>query len=75
MPLVPRALKPSVLVRRNALYKGVLGGSRGWLAIGAVLWSKSFIKKTFFMRLSISHQSCIFIICISKFFFFLNFFI
>jgi hypothetical protein len=47
MPLVPRALKPSVLVRRNALYKGVLGGSRGWLAIGAVLWSKSFIKKTF----------------------------
>ena len=47
MPLVPRALRPSVLVRRNALYKGVLGGSRGWLAIGVVLWSKSFIKKTF----------------------------
>lgn len=47
MALIPRALRPAVLLRRNAMYKGVLGGSRLWLAIGAVLWSKSFLKKTF----------------------------
>ncbi|MCB1001083.1 MAG: hypothetical protein KDB40_17440 [Acidimicrobiales bacterium] len=47
MPLVPKLLRPSVLLRRNAMYKGVLGGSKGWLAIGGVLWGKSFLKKTF----------------------------
>lgn len=47
MPVVPKLLRPSVLIRRNAVYKGLLGGSKGWLAIGGVLWSKSFLKKTF----------------------------
>jgi hypothetical protein len=47
MPLVPKLLRPSVLLRRNAVYKGLLGGSKGWLAIGGVLWGKSFLKKTF----------------------------
>jgi hypothetical protein len=45
--LVPRLLRPSVLIRRNATYKGLLGGHKGWLAVGVVLWSKSFLKKTF----------------------------
>ena len=47
MPLVPKLLRPSVILRRNATYKGLLGGSKGWLAVGIVLWSKSFLKKTF----------------------------
>ncbi len=47
MPLVPRLLRPSVIIRRNAVYKGLLGGSKGWLAVGTVLWSRSFLKKTF----------------------------
>ena len=47
MPLVPKLLRPSVIIRRNATYKGLLGGQKGWLAIGVVLWSKSFLKKTF----------------------------
>ena len=47
MALVPRLLRPSVIIRRNATYKGLLGGHKGWLAIGVVLWSKSFVKKTF----------------------------
>lgn len=47
MPLVPKLLRPSVLLRRNAVYKGLLGGSKGWLAVGGVLWGKSFLKKTF----------------------------
>ena len=47
MALVPRLLRPSVIIRRNATYKGLLGGNKGWLAVGVVLWSKSFLKKTF----------------------------
>ncbi len=47
MPLVPKLLRPSVILRRNATYKGLLGGQKGWLAVGVVLWSKSFLKKTF----------------------------
>jgi hypothetical protein len=43
---LPRLLKPSVILRRNALYKGLLGGSRGWLAIGAVLWGRGLLKRT-----------------------------
>jgi hypothetical protein len=40
-------LRPSVIIRRNALYKGLLGGSKGWLALGGIVWSRSFLKKTF----------------------------
>jgi hypothetical protein len=42
---IARLLRPSVLLRRNALYRGLLGGSRGWLAIGALLWGKGLLKK------------------------------
>lgn len=44
---LPRLLKPSVILRRNALYKGLFGGSRGWLAVGAVLWGRGAAKKAF----------------------------
>jgi hypothetical protein len=33
-----RRLSPWRLVRRTAFYKGLLGGSRGWMTVGAVLW-------------------------------------
>ncbi len=47
MPLVPKLMRPSVIIRRNATYKGLLGGSKPWLAVGVFLWSKSFLRKTF----------------------------
>ena len=42
---LPRLLKPSVLLRRNALYRGLLGGSRGWLAVGALIWGRGLLKR------------------------------
>ncbi|MDP9464325.1 MAG: hypothetical protein M3P52_06860 [Actinomycetota bacterium] len=33
-------------LRRGALYKGLLGGSRGWMAVGAVVWGPRLVKKT-----------------------------
>ena len=33
------------MLRRSALYKGVFGGSRGWLAVGAVLWGPRLLKR------------------------------
>ena len=39
------ALSPIAALRRNALYKGLLGGSRGWLAVGAFVWGPRLLKK------------------------------
>jgi hypothetical protein len=39
------ALSPFAALRRNALYKGLLGGSRGWLAVGAFVWGPRLLKK------------------------------
>jgi hypothetical protein len=33
--------------RRLGWYRGVLGGSRGWLAVGAVFWAGRFARKAF----------------------------
>jgi hypothetical protein len=44
---LPRLLRPSALLRRNALYRGVLGGSPAWMAVGAVIFGKRFAKKAF----------------------------
>jgi hypothetical protein len=41
----PRLLSPTVLLRRNALHKGLFGGSRGWLAVGAALWAPRVVKR------------------------------
>ena len=41
----PRLLSPTVYLRQSALAKGVLGGSRGWMAVGAVLWAPKLIKR------------------------------
>ena len=40
-------LSPTALLRRSALYKGVFGGSRGWLAVGVALWGPRFFRKYF----------------------------
>lgn len=42
---IPRLLKPSVLLRRNALYRGLLGGSRGWLVVGGLIWGRGLMKR------------------------------
>ena len=42
---IPRLLKPSVVLRRNALYRGLLGGSRGWLAVGALIWGRGLLRR------------------------------
>ena len=36
---------PSAFVRRRAVSRGLLGGSRGWLAVGAVVWGARLIKR------------------------------
>ncbi len=41
----PRLLSPIALARRNAVYKGVLGGDRRWLALGGVVWGARLLKK------------------------------
>lgn len=40
-----RVLSPTAALRRNALYKGLFGGSRGWMAIGALVWGPRLMKK------------------------------
>lgn len=35
------------LLRRNALYKGLFGGARGWMVVGAVLWAPRVLKRLF----------------------------
>ena len=40
-----RLLSPTVALRRNAVYKGLLGGSRLWMAVGAIVWAPRFYKR------------------------------
>ena len=40
-----RILSPTVALRRNAIFKGLLGGSRGWMAVGALVWAPRFYKR------------------------------
>lgn len=41
----PSVLSPFALLRRNSIYKGLLGGHRGWVAVGAVVWAPRLMKK------------------------------
>ncbi len=45
MALVPRALRPAVLIRRKALYSGVFGNSTVWKGIAVWVFGRSVIKK------------------------------
>lgn len=47
MALVPRLLRPSVLIRRKAMYAGFLGPSTFWKIVGVVVFGKSTISKFF----------------------------
>lgn len=47
MALVPRMLRPSVVVRRKAVRQGFLGPSSLWKAIGVLVFAKGALKKFF----------------------------
>ena len=47
MALIPRALRPSVLIRRKAMYAGFLGPSSFWKVVGVFVFGKATIKKFF----------------------------
>jgi len=42
----PGILSPSLFLRQGAIYKGFLGGNRGWMVVGAFLFGGKFIKRT-----------------------------
>jgi len=44
---IPRMLRPSVLIRRKALYAGFLGTSTFWKVVGVVVFGKRTITKFF----------------------------
>lgn len=46
MPL-PRALKPSVLIRRKALYEGIFGRSTFWRIVAVWVFGRSTLKRFF----------------------------
>jgi hypothetical protein len=46
----PRLLSPTAFLRRSALYKGLFGGNRGWLAVGAVMWGPRVLSRLFGKR-------------------------
>lgn len=39
-------LSPIAFARRQGLYKGLLGGSRGWLVLGATVWGGRLLRRT-----------------------------
>lgn len=39
-------LSPVALVRRNGLYKGGFGGSKGWLAAGGAVWVAGYVRRS-----------------------------
>ena len=47
MALIPLMLRPSFVLRRNAMRKGVLGPSTLWKVVAAVVFGRSTIKKVF----------------------------
>lgn len=47
MALVPRLLRPSVLIRRKAMYAGFLGPSTFWKVVGVFVFGKRTIAKFF----------------------------
>ena len=47
MALLPRALRPSVLIRRKAMYSGIFGQSTFWKVIAVWVFGKASIKKFF----------------------------
>src|SRR5688572_14659429 len=44
---LPRALRPAVVIRRKALYSGLLGPSKFWKVVAAWVFGKATLKKFF----------------------------
>ena len=47
MALVPITLRPSFIIRRNAIRKGVLGPSTFWKIVAAGMFGRRTLKKVF----------------------------
>jgi hypothetical protein len=47
MPLLPRTLQPSFVIRRKAMRQGVLGRSIFWKVVAGVVFGRSALKKAF----------------------------
>jgi hypothetical protein len=47
MALLPSLVRPSVLVRRQALYRGVFGNSWLWRTVAAVVFGRTLLKRLF----------------------------
>ncbi len=47
MALIPRTLRPSVMIRRKAMYSGFLGSSSFWKIVGVAVFGRSTLKKFF----------------------------
>ncbi|HWL45771.1 MAG TPA: hypothetical protein VNQ73_22710 [Ilumatobacter sp.] len=44
---LPRALKPSALIRHKALYAGIFGPSKFWRLVAVWVFGRSWLKKFF----------------------------
>ena len=40
-----RVLNPFFVLRRNALYRGLFGGSKRWLVVGAIVWTPRLLRR------------------------------
>jgi hypothetical protein len=47
MALIPRVLRPSLVIRRRALYDGVFGRSTVWKLVAVLVFGRSTLKKVF----------------------------
>jgi hypothetical protein len=43
--VTPSLLSPTAYLRRNAFHQGLLGGRRGWMVVGALLWAPRVAKR------------------------------
>ncbi len=41
-----RFLSPAAFARRQGLYRGLLGGSRGWLVVGVTVWGGRLLRRS-----------------------------
>ncbi len=47
MARLPLLLRPSLIIRRNAIGKGLLGPSTLWKVVAAIVFGRSTLKKVF----------------------------
>ena len=40
-----RLLNPFFVLRRNAIYRGLFGGSKRWLVVGAIVWTPRLLRR------------------------------